>query len=314
MEHNPDTSYTQAAAITRAASKQTYYTIRLFADRDRVPDAFRAYGYFRWVDDVLDSETGTRAEKLGFVNRQISLLEACYRGETPNDICSEEWMLADLVSNDTEKNSGLQSYLRNMMVVMLFDAERRGQVISHAELSRYTRALAVAVTEAMYYFIGHDEPPLSHQARYLAVTAAHITHMLRDAYEDAKAGYFNISQEYLESNGISPQDVDSRAYREWVRGRVKIARAYFKAGHECTARVKNLRCRLAGFAYTARFEWMLRAIERDNYRLRRGYPARKGWRAGLWMIGLAVSSMLLSLWKRPKSNRLPVGTLRTKEL
>jgi hypothetical protein len=31
------------AAITRAASKQTYYTIRLLADRDRVLDAYRAY-------------------------------------------------------------------------------------------------------------------------------------------------------------------------------------------------------------------------------------------------------------------------------
>jgi len=28
--------------------------------------------------------------------------------------------------------------------------------------------------------------------RYLAVTGAHITHMLRDAVEDAEAGYYNI--------------------------------------------------------------------------------------------------------------------------
>ena len=85
-------------------------------------------------------------------------MEACYRGEIPDDLSAEEWMLVDLVRNDTEKNSGLQSYLRNMMAVMIFDAERRGQVIIQAELSGYSRALAVAVTEAMYYFIGHDDP------------------------------------------------------------------------------------------------------------------------------------------------------------
>ena len=44
-----------AASITKAASKQTYYTIRFLVDRDRVDDAYRAYGYFRWVDDVLDA-------------------------------------------------------------------------------------------------------------------------------------------------------------------------------------------------------------------------------------------------------------------
>jgi phytoene/squalene synthetase len=284
-----------AAAITKVASKQTYYTIRLFVDRGRVEDAYRAYGYFRWVDDVLDMDAGKKSEKIAFVNRQKSLLEACYRSETPEDLCAEEWMLVDLVRNDTEKNSGLQSYLHNMMAVMVFDAERRGQVITQAELSGYSRALAVAVTEAMYYFIGHDDPSPRHEARYLAVTAAHITHMLRDGIEDVEAGYFNIPREYLQTHGGSLQDVKSQAYREWVCGRVQLARMYFEAGRKCTAQVKNLRCRLAGYAYTARFEWMLRAIERDNYCLRSEYPERKSLRAGLWMSWLTLASMFTSL-------------------
>ncbi len=199
MDRSPDTSGTLAAKITKSASKQTYYTIRFFADRGRVDDAYRAYGYFRWLDDVLDAEIGSKSEKIAFVNRQKSLLEACYRGEIPDGLCTEEWMLVDLVRNDTEKNSGLQSYLRNMMAIMVFDAERRGQAISQAELSGYSRALAVAVTEAMYYFIGHDDPSPNHEARYLAVTAAHIIHMLRDALEDTEAGYFNIPREYLQA-------------------------------------------------------------------------------------------------------------------
>ena len=204
-------------------------------------------------------------------------------------------MLVDLVRNDTEKNSGLQSYLRNMMAVMVFDAERRGQIIKQNELSGYSRTLAVAVTEALYYFIGHDDPSPCHEARYLAVTAAHITHMLRDALEDVEAGYFNVPDEYLQSKSLAPQDVNSPAYREWVCGRVQLARMYFKAGQECTAQVKNLRCRLAGYAYTARFEWMLRAIERDNYCLRSEYPERKSLRASLWMSWLTLASMFTSL-------------------
>lgn len=308
-----------AGSITKAASKQTYYTIRLFADRERRDDAYRAYAYFRWVDDVLDAEipleedTDTKPEKIAFVNRQKSLLEACYRGETPADLCAEEWMLVDLVRNDTEKNSGLQSYLRNMMAVMHFDAERRGQIIAQEELSGYSRALAVAVTEALYYFIGHDDPSPRHEARYLAVTAAHITHMLRDAFEDVQAGYFNIPHEYLQSHGIGPVDVNSQAYREWVCGRVQLARLYFKAGRECTAQVKNLRCRLAGYAYTARFEWMLRAIERDGYCLRSEYPERKSLRAGLWMAWLTLSSMFSFPRLRVEPRTLAVQPVRIKE-
>lgn len=45
-----------ASLITKYASSQTYYTIRFLADRDRTEDAYRAYAYFRWVDDILDAD------------------------------------------------------------------------------------------------------------------------------------------------------------------------------------------------------------------------------------------------------------------
>jgi phytoene/squalene synthetase len=320
MDMKQNTSGELAAAITKAASKQTYYTIRLLADRGRIKDAYRAYGYFRWVDDVLDAEppcgdtTGPRSDKIAFVNRQKSLLEACYQGQTPDDLREEEWMLVDLIRSDTEVNSGLQAYLCNMMAIMAFDAQRRGQVISQTELSGYSQSLATAVTEALYYFIGHDEPTPPHEARYLAVTAAHITHMLRDGIEDVEAGYFNIPNEYLQANGISPQDVDSRAYREWVCGRVQLARMYFKAGQEATAQVKNWRCRLAGYAYTARFKWMLHTIERDNFCLRSEYPERKSIGAGLWMGWSTLASMFASPCTCVEHRTLAAQPLRIKEL
>jgi phytoene/squalene synthetase len=146
----------------------------------------------------------------------------------------------------------------------------------------------VAVTEALYYFIGHNDPSPRHEARYLAVTAAHIVHMLRDTKEDIEAGYFNIPREVLAARGISPQDVTSR---EWVCGQVQLARGYFMVARECTAQVRNWRCRLAGYLYTARFEWMLRAIERDNYCLRCEYPERKSIQAGLWMTWSALCAI-----------------------
>lgn len=290
MDRKINASETLAVAITKAASKQSYLTIGLLADRDRAADAFRAYGYFRWVDDVLDAEAGAKPDKLAFINRQQALLERCYQGEIPDDLSAEEELLCELIRHDTEQASGLQLYLRNMMDVMRFDAGRRGQLVSQSELSEYSRKLATAVTEALYYFIGHGEPT-PQQFRYHAVTAAHITHMLRDAYEDTAAGYFNIPREYLQSRGISPQDIESRAYCEWVCARAHLAREYFKAGRSSMAQVRNARCRLAGYAYTARFEWMLRAIERDHYCLRAAYPERKGLKAGLWMGWSTVSFM-----------------------
>jgi phytoene/squalene synthetase len=278
-----------------------------------VGDAYRAYAYFRWVDDILDSQTGARSEKIAFISRQKDLLEACYRCEIPEDICIEELMLLELVRHDSGTNSGLQSYLRNMMSVMEFDAGRRGCKISGVELTEYSRALATAVTDAMFYFIGHDDPVPCQEERYLPVTAAHITHMLRDALVDLEAGYFNIPSEYLRKEGISPWDTGDQAYRKWVCGRAELARMYFNEGRDCLSQVRSLRCRLVCFAYTARFEWMLRAIQRDNYCLRSEYRERKSLGAGLWMGWAILVSMLASPWVKTRPGNLQARPLRIKD-
>ncbi len=290
-----------AASITKAASKQTYYTIRFLVDRDRVDDAYRAYGYFRWVDDVLDAGAGSGPERLTFVKRQRSLLEQCYRREAPRYVNLQEALLVELVGNDSEKNSGLQAYLRHMMLVMEFDTRRRGRLISQAELDQYTRWLAIAVTEAMHHFIGHGGFAPHDETRYLAVSAAHVTHMLRDTFDDLPAGYYNIPREVLEAGHIEPQDVGSPAYRGWVKARVQLAREYFQAGQGYFARVQSGRYRLAATAYTARFAWLLDTLERGNYCLRPAYRERNSIGTGLRMSWLTLASLA----QGPAVGRLP---------
>jgi phytoene/squalene synthetase len=292
-----------ASTITRSASKQTYYTIRFLVDRNRVEDAYRAYAYFRWVDDILDADLGSgpvaseveESQRKAFLERQKSLLEQCIQGQLAEDAVIQEKMLFELVQSDAGKNGGLRAYLRYMMMVMDFDVRRRGSLISQVELNEYTRWLAVAVTEAMHHFIGQGAFAPYDETRYLAVAAAHIIHMLRDTYDDLQAGYYNVPREMLEANHIGPQDVHSDAYRDWVRSRVQLAREYFEAGRIYFSRVQNLRHQLAGFAYMARFEWLLETIEREGFILRPQYNERKSMGTGLKMSWLAFSS--ISHWR-----------------
>ncbi|HKT39906.1 MAG TPA: squalene/phytoene synthase family protein [Ktedonobacterales bacterium] len=279
--------------ITRDASKQAYYTVRFLVDRDRMLDAYRAYAYFRWVDDRLDQYLSERCERLAFVERQQALVDCGYWGLWPDTLTDEERMLEALIAGDSEAHSGLQSYIRHMMAVMAFDAERRGRLISERELSDYVRHLATAVTDALHYFIGHQQAAPHSEARYLPAMAAHITHMLRDTYEDLEAGYFNMPHETLEAGGIGPHDVASEPYREWVRSRVDLARSYFAAGSGYLDQVVSLRCRLAGYAYMARFAGILDAIEREGYQLRPAYPECKRMGYGLRMSGSVGASALL---------------------
>jgi phytoene/squalene synthetase len=277
---------------TKAASLQTFSIIRVLVNRGRRHDAYRAYAYFRWLDDWLDGQARDSAESLAFVERQCALIERCYTDDPPAAADEHEQILVDLIRSDPDRGSPLAVYINHMMAVMAFDAGRRGRLISQGELNDYQRSLAIAVTEAMYYFIGDNGHAPQAPGRYLAVAAAHITHMLRDTSEDLDAGYFNIPSEYVRARDISPQDVDSAPYQEWVRMRVELARQYFKAGSRYLKEVRSARCRLAAYAYTARFETVLDMIEHDGFRLRYEYGASKTPRAGMHMAASVLFSSL----------------------
>jgi hypothetical protein len=66
-----------ASSITKVASKQTYNTIRFLADRERVDDAYRMYGYFCWMDDILDAVLGvviillTSITQAGYAHKRL---------------------------------------------------------------------------------------------------------------------------------------------------------------------------------------------------------------------------------------------------
>jgi hypothetical protein len=63
-----------AVSITKTASLQTAYTIRFLADRELMAGAYRAYAYFRWVDDWIDQESLPEKDRIAFLNRQNALL------------------------------------------------------------------------------------------------------------------------------------------------------------------------------------------------------------------------------------------------
>jgi hypothetical protein len=306
MENEFKSTKELAASITKAASLQTAATIHFLVDHNLLHDAYRAYAYFRWVDDWIDQKTQQKDDRMAFVARQNVLIRELAQGLLPQDLTPEEQMLAELVQKDGSStgHSGLRTYIHNMIAVMAFDAERRGRLITYSELNAYAHTLAVAVTEALHYFIGQDCSSPRTEARYLAVTGAHITHMLRDTMDDNAAGYFNIPLEFLKANKISPFDINSEPYRSWVRSRVRLARDYFKAGRGYMAQVENFRCRLAGYAYIARFEAVLDSIEREDYLLRTQYQECKTLSAGIQMGWSTLGSAFYE--KAPQAKASPL--------
>jgi phytoene/squalene synthetase len=293
-----DASATLARSITWASSKQTYYTARLMVDKDLVNDWYRAYAYFRWADDIIDISSQSSDERISFIRRQGKLIDRLYRDERPDGLTPEEEMIADLISRDRGENSGLQSFIRSFLAVIEFDAYRKGRLISQSELTWYSNCLGKSVTDGIQYFIGNGHPYPVTEDRYMAATAAHIAHMLRDMVLDIADGYINIPREYLEAHTISPEDVDSPPFQAWVRERVEQARRYFREGTRYLDELDVLRCKIAAYWYCARFEDVLDTIEREGYVLRAAYDERHRLSAWLKMAWLAVSVALQHIARR----------------
>jgi len=263
-----------ARSITKSSSLQTYLTAVLLVDRGKVDDCCRAYAYFRWVDDEIDNSKKTAGECRRFLARQKKLANGLYAGRFPASASAEEQMLVDLVRNNCKKSPYLKSYVFNFFKILEFDVQRRGKAISNRELERYSSLLGKAVTDAIFYFIGNGRHYPKAQSRYLAATAAHIAHMLRDYRSDIKSGYFNAPNDYLDRLGVSPQDITTPAFKAWAKKRVALARRYLSEGKSYIDSLSSLRCKIAAYWYCARFEDVLSTIESDGYVLRFDYPRR----------------------------------------
>jgi len=280
-----------ARSITRSGSIQTYITAGLMVDKDLVDDFFRAYAYFRWIDDVIDVNTKTDYERVMFISKQKDLIDNLYQQKEINSLTPEEEILRDLIKNDRGTDNGLQSFIRNMFAIIEFDAHRKGRLIGQDELDWYVNTLGKSVVDGLLYFIGNGSNYPISENKYQAGIGAHITHLLRDMRQDDLGGFINIPREYLESNGIDHSDIEKPAYKKWVQSRVILAREYFAEGKQYLNGLNNLRAKIVGHWYCARFEVVLDTIEKDGYLLRNEYNERRRiitWFKILW-LGIYLS-------------------------
>jgi phytoene/squalene synthetase len=278
-----------AHSITRKSSKQSYYTACFLADKTLADDCLKAYAYFRWADDVVDEFSSSQSERMAFVARQKQLITDLYGMRLVDGLSPEEAMIADLIQNDKRENSGLKSFIHNFFAIIEFDALRKERTISEEELKWYASRLGTAVTDAIQHFVCNEHAYPDGENRYLAATAAHITHMLRDMRSDISEGYINIPTEYIDDHDLNLEDVGNPVFRAWVRNRVELARVYFSKGKQYLDQLSVLRCKIAGYWYCARFETILDIIERDDYVLRADYGQRRSFINWLKIAGVAVS-------------------------
>ncbi|MFC2054895.1 squalene/phytoene synthase family protein [Chloroflexota bacterium] len=286
MLKKEDLTASLARSITWAGSKQTFFVGYFMVDRNLVNDFFRAYAYFRWIDDIVDVSIKSKEDSINFIRRQRELIEFLYMNEPLSILSQEEEMMADLVRHDNTENSRLKSFILNMFAIIEFDSNRKGRFISQQELEWYSNTLGRSVTDGLQYFINNNYSYPKTDNRLSAALGAHITHLLRDMLIDIDDGFINIPHEYMEIRGNGTKEVESHFFRSWVKSRVELARYYFSEGKCYLGELDVLRCKIVGYWYCARFESVLDTIKRDDFILRSNYQERRNFSTMLKIVWL----------------------------
>lgn len=260
-----------ARRITWMGSKQSYLIGQLLVDRTLRNDFFRAYSYFRWIDDMIDEVIHTRSERIEFIDRQSELIRSIYSNKKVKIENEEEEILLDLIKNDRRTHDGLRSFIEKMFSIIEFDTLRKDTLISEEELDLYNKMLGISVVDGLQYFIGNEHSYPKTIDRYEAAIASHRTHILRDMKKDLQNGIFNIPDKIIRKSYPGALGTISDQHVEWVREQVREARTGFNLGKEYIEKMEILRCKIAASWYCYRFEVILDAIEKDGCLLRESY-------------------------------------------
>lgn len=281
-----------AREITKKSGLETYYIIKFLADKHKVNDAYKAYAYFRWLDDQIDENLKNRKDKQKFIKRQKTIIELSYRRKKPAIVHPQERMITELIENDSKPNSKLKSYIMNFFSIIAFDAGRKDKIIPEKKLNWYSETIGKAATDCILYFIGNNISYTESTDQYKAASAAHIVHSLRDLKHDLKTGYINIPKEFLEKNKSDITNISDYELIPWVKNRTGLAKRYFESGKKYIKKLPNPKCKLAAILYCLRFEPLIFIIEKDKYILRENYNNRLNIMSCL-KTAVAVLSLLI---------------------
>lgn len=258
-----------ARRLIRRSSMFTYGLSLILPKRDR-PYFWMWYVYLRWVDDFVDTDTHSVAERRIFIDSQLKLIQILYE-KRPCPIAEHEQYLAAVIIYDLERARKLERPLHNMLEAIKSELLFAGEVVEHGELDRNYKREVISYLSTLAYFCRTGTHPQQPPGSSAAIGAKH-THVLRDAIPDLLAGRFRISQQDLSSFSISMQTfrdtTNPLSLRRWVATKVREAHALLNAGLLEVSVCQSIRYRLLVAILVSKYQAHLDRLRANHFALK----------------------------------------------
>jgi phytoene synthase len=253
---SPD-AYCEAKAAQSGSS--FYYSFRFLPPKRR--RAITAlYAFCREVDDVVDevADPGVARLKLAWWRNEIA---AVFGGEPQHPVALA---LVPTVAAFNLRQEHLQAVIDGM--TMDLDQNRYRDF---ATLERYCDRVAGVVGLMSAEIFGYEQPATRDYARTLGI-AFQLTNIIRDVGEDASRGRIYLPQDELARHGVTAADLFGRrvtpAFTALMTVQVARARAFYARALAALPK-SDRRAQRPGLIMAAIYQALLRAIERDGFRV-----------------------------------------------
>lgn len=213
--------------------------------------AIVGFAWLKCLDDAVDEEPDAdRAADT--LRRQRRLMERVYGGD---GLSGEALPIPDrfgvpLFRRDRALGAPLRPILEAILETMAFDVDRRGKVLSDAELDAHVVKLGGSVLRYLAHFVSMD---LRLPDEYVEPASRAYLHAdsLIDLAEDLRAGLINIPAEAMERYGIDPRSPGPEV-EAWRRNQVPGITALFEEARSHTRRIDSRAMRLLSSLFLAR--------------------------------------------------------------
>jgi phytoene/squalene synthetase len=259
----------RAAAWLLSRSSVFTFLMTWLMPRSTRPLFWLWYAYLRVVDDTVDDSSGTKEDRIAYLDRQIRLIEDCYMGvAVPKSRESE--FLSRLIRFDRAHGARFRPSLDGMLASIRSEGARDGSPTTYSRLMSQYRLESESYLHAIAAVSGLDvasAPPPGHEA----ALGAKLAHVLRDFLDDVDNERLNISLEEIASYRLLLPDFGARessaATREWVANRARLGVLLLRRGLADSAAAKSKRYSLTIAILATKYQVYLHRVKIRGFRL-----------------------------------------------
>jgi phytoene/squalene synthetase len=253
----------------------TFFLAKNFIPSIKLQYFYCWYAYFRWVDDIADSNNSPLSNRILFMESQIGLVENYYSNTlVKHNQELGELFLKELIAFDLKNGNLIKPFIIQMLQCIQFDISRVGKYSPKMQLEKYYKKEVLSYLNVFQFFCAPSD-----KYQLISISeegiAGKLIHILRDFRSDYNETIFNLPLEDINEFGFNPYDntefIKTIAFKNWVKKVISDAEYKFNQGKRDLRNYPSLKYKVIVLILCLKYQLYMDEIKKDGFLLKSEY-------------------------------------------